>query len=196
MVVDSTPRHGAVVLAAGASARFGRSKQLLQLDGETLVRRAARLALTTDPLDAVVVLGADADAIFASLGGLAVRRIDCADWQHGMNASLRAGIAALMVQCAGALVVLCDQPALDGAHLKKLVAAWRRNPASGVASEYAERLGVPAMLPRAWFAELAGGSGDRGARDVIARHRNEVIAITNESLAWDVDQERDWPAAG
>jgi CTP:molybdopterin cytidylyltransferase MocA len=187
------PAHGVVVLAAGASTRFGRTKQLLSIDGEALVRRATRLALGTGPADAVVVLGADADAVFAGIGGLAARRIDCADWQQGMSASLRAGVAALAPSCAGVLVVLSDQPALDAAHLEKLLAAWRANAARGIASGYAGHLGVPALLPRAWFAELGSG-GDHGARDVIARHRDAVVAIVNESLAWDVDHEHDWPA--
>ena len=193
MMIEAPPAHGAIVLAAGASIRFGRTKQLLQLDGETLVRRAARLALATGPVDAVVVVGSAADAVFASIGDLAVRRVDCADWQQGMGASLRAGIRALAPQCAGALVVLCDQPALEAAHLEKLREAWCANPSRGVASAYADGLGVPALLPRAWFAELARG-GDRGARDVIARHRDDVTAIANEGLASDVDHERDWPS--
>ena len=191
---EGTPAHGVVVLAAGASTRLGRPKQLLRFGGETLVHRAARLALATGPIDAVVVLGAEADGVFASIDDLAVRRVDCADWQQGMSASLRAGIAALTAQCAGALVVLCDQPALDGAHLERLCRAWRDAPACGAASAYAGRLGVPALLPRAWFGELAGGSGDRGARTVIAQHADEVVAIANEALARDVDHTADWPA--
>ena len=191
---EGTPAHGVVVLAAGASTRLGRPKQLLRFGGETLVHRAARLALATGPIDAVVVLGAEADGVFASIDDLAVRRVDCAEWQQGMSASLRAGIAALTAQCAGALVVLCDQPALDGAHLERLCRAWRDAPACGAASAYAGRLGVPALLPRAWFGELGGASGDRGARTVIAHHADEVVAIANEALARDVDHTADWPA--
>lgn len=190
---EGVPAHGVVVLAAGASTRFGRPKQLLPIDGETLVRRATRLALATGPIDAVVVLGADADGVFASVGGLAVRRVSCADWQQGLSASLRAGVAALTAQCAGALVVLCDQPALDGVHLERLCGAWRAAPSRAAASAYAGRLGVPALLPRAWFGELARGVGDRGARAVIAHHADEVVAIANEALARDVDHGADWP---
>lgn len=180
--------HGLIVLAAGASRRLGKSKQLLRLHGETLVRRAARLGLATTPLAAIIVLGADADAVYASVADLAARRVDCIDWQQGMGASLRAGLTALPPECAGALIVLCDQPALTAEHLEQLVAAWRANPRGAAASSYAGRLGVPALLPRAWFAELMAESGDRGARELLASRRGDVVAIANEALTLDIDR--------
>jgi molybdenum cofactor cytidylyltransferase/nicotine blue oxidoreductase len=85
------------------------------------------------------------------------------------------------------LIVVCDQPALDAAHLRALTAAWRAAPQRAVASAYAQRLGVPALLPRAWFGEIA--YGDSGARQLLARRRADVAAIENEALARDID----WP---
>lgn len=183
------PAHGVVVLAAGGSSRLGRNKLLLHHEGEALVRRAARLALQTAPLDAVVVLGAEADAVFAQIRDLPIRRVDCAGWCDGMSASLRAGTAALSAECAGALVVLCDQPALEAAHLCALRDAWR---ASGhaAASLYAHRLGVPALLPRSWFAQIPA-RGDRGARDLFVARRAEVQSVSNEALAADIDRPED-----
>lgn len=191
-MTTTLPSHGAVILAAGASRRLGQSKQLLGgADGESLVHRAARLALATSPQTGVIVLGADADRVFAAVRDLPLRRIDCADWQRGMGASLRAGIAALAADVAGALVVLCDQPALDAAHLTRLCAAWRAHPARAAASAYAGAIGVPAILPRGWFGELGGLNGDVGARDLLARHRAEVSVVVNEALARDVDRAAD-----
>jgi len=179
------------VLAAGASRRLGTSKQLLRLRGETLVQRATRLGLATRPLSAVIVLGADADAVYASVTDLAVARVDCADWALGMGASLRAGLLALPPECLGALIVLCDQPALDTPHLDALVSAWRVNQQHAAASAYAGRVGVPALLPRAWFDELVVNADDRGARELLARRREEVVTIVDEALALDVDRPED-----
>jgi CTP:molybdopterin cytidylyltransferase MocA len=185
--MPEAPAHGIVVLAAGASQRLGQSKQLLCIDGETLVHRAVRLALATAPAAAVLVVGAVGDAVAAAVADLPIRRVDCADWARGMGASLRVGLAALPESCAGALVVLCDQPALGGAHLAALVAAWRANPRGAAASAYAGRLGVPALLPRAWFAELQREPGDHGARDLLARRHDETTAVANAALAHDID---------
>jgi CTP:molybdopterin cytidylyltransferase MocA len=178
--------HGAVVLAAGASTRLGRPKQLVMHRGETLVRRAARLALATRPRDAIIVVGFDADSVFREVEDLPLRRIDCPDWQCGLGASLRSGVDALSADCAGVLVVLCDQLALDTAHLLALCAAWRNAPDRGVASRYANRLGVPALLPRSWFDALDAKS-DRGMRELLAQRADRIDAIADEALVVDID---------
>jgi molybdenum cofactor cytidylyltransferase len=179
--------HGVVVLAAGGSRRLGQSKQLLQHDGQTLVHRAVLAAIATDPFDAVIVVGAQVDVVFDAVRDLPIRRADCSDWHSGMGASLRAGLAVLSPKCEGALIVLCDQPALAADHLGALCRAWRASPERAAASFYAGKLGVPALLPRAWFDAATQISGDRGARDLLAHRGGCVIAIANESLAADID---------
>ncbi len=68
-----TPRHAVVLLAAGGSRRLGAPKQLVDVDGESLVRRAARAALATDPSQALVVVGAHADAVWSAVADLRAR---------------------------------------------------------------------------------------------------------------------------
>ena len=187
---EHAPAHGAVVLAAGASTRLEQPKQLLLYQGEALVHRAARLALETAPSDAVIVFGFDAEAMASRIADLPIRRIDCAGWQLGLGASLHAGIDALSPACSGVLVLLCDQPGLETSHLLSLRDAWRRAPGRGVASHYADRLGVPALLPRAWFDALDAGS-DRGMRDLLQQRVEQIDAIANPALAFDVDRPED-----
>ena len=182
--------HGVVVLAAGASTRLGRPKQLLRYRDETLVHRAARLALETRPRDAVIVLGFDADSVFSHVAELSLRRVDCIDWRRGLGASLRAGVDALSPLCAGVLVMLCDQPKLEAPHLLALCDAWSAAPDRGIASFYANRFGAPALLPRAWFDALDAES-DRGMRDLLARRVGHIDAIANENLADDIDLPQD-----
>lgn len=186
----SEPRHAAIVLAAGESRRLGRCKQLMEIDGVPLIRRAALNALATAPLQVLVVLGADPDPIRRALNGLAVECVDCAQWSEGMGASLRAGLARVRSEADAALLLLCDQPALDTAHLAALLARWRERPALAVASRYAGVRGVPALLPRPWFRSLAALRGDAGARDLL-RTRDDVIDVVNQALARDIDQPGD-----
>jgi CTP:molybdopterin cytidylyltransferase MocA len=183
--------HGAVVLAAGASRRLGHPKQLVEIDGEPLLRRVVRAVLATEPRDAVAVLGHDADRIAAALEGLKIRQVRIDDADEGMSASLRAGIAALDAGCAGALVVLTDQPSLGAPHLEAICAAWRATPTRAVASAYADVLGVPALLPRGWFSDVAALRGDTGARALLRAKRHEVIAIPAPDLANDIDMPDD-----
>ncbi|WP_374473529.1 NTP transferase domain-containing protein [Arenimonas sp.] len=181
------PRHALIVLAAGGSRRLGETKQLLRLDGESLVRRAARLGLATAPTEAWLVCGANADAVHAEAADLPLRRVDCAGWQAGLGTSLATGVKALGKQVEGALVLLCDQPALDLAHLLALRDAWRVDPRRAAASAYDGVLGVPALLPRSWFATLATGADDRGARDLLRQHSDQVHAVPANGLAQDLD---------
>lgn len=186
---DRAAVHGAVLLAAGASRRLGHAKQLIEIDGEPLLRRAARALLATQPLECVVVLGHDAARMRAALAGWPVREVLAADHEEGLSASLRAGVAALDARCAGALVALTDQPALQVDHLLALCDAWRAQPQDAVASAYAGVLGVPALLPRAWFADVARLRGDVGARELL-RLRG-AVPLAAPALAHDVDTPAD-----
>lgn len=187
------PQHGAVLLAAGASSRLGRPKQLLEIEGEPLLRRAARALLASEPFELVIVLGHDAERIGAVLDGLPIRRAFAADHAEGMSAALRAGIAALDARCAGALVALTDQPALEASHLLALRDAWRNAPQRAVASRYAGVAGVPALLPHAWFADLLALRGDTGARALLRARGSEVTLLEAPTLALDIDLPRHLP---
>ena len=190
-MTSHSPHHGAIILAAGASRRLGVSKQLLLIEGEPLVRRAVRAALATEPAQTLVVVGKSADSVFAAVHDLAVARIDCAEWAEGMGASLRSGSAALHDDCDGALVIVCDQPALTAAHLQTLVNAWRNAPQRAVASAYANTVGVPAILPRSWFADLKNLQGDHGARDLLRSRVESVIAVAAPDFERDIDSRQD-----
>lgn len=184
----STPRHAAILLAAGGSGRLGTPKQLVEIGGESLVRRAALAALATGPSQAIVVVGANAHAVHRAIADLALDRVDCDDWRNGLSASLRAGVTRLDPTIDGALVVLCDQPALTAAHLERLVELWRSGPRRAAASRYAGTIGVPALLPRSWWSDLCAVRGDHGARELLRSRTGEVVSVDAADLATDVDR--------
>lgn len=181
------PRHGVIVLAAGRSLRLGQSKQLLQINGESLIHRATRCAVASAPLDCVVVSASDDRNIAGAVANLSCRIVPCADAAQGLSASLRCGLVALDPRCDGALIVLTDQPAITPAHLAVLRDRWRADPDCAVASAYADTIGVPAILPRAWFATLIENEHDQGARDLLRSRREQVNVIAAPHLAFDID---------
>src|SRR5689334_1706014 len=85
MMNSRTLQHAVVILAAGASSRLGKPKQLVQLNGESLINHTVRVALETIPAQTLLVLGHDADVIYSTIKYQPVERIDCADWQQGMS---------------------------------------------------------------------------------------------------------------
>lgn len=178
---------GAVLLAAGASTRMGAPKQLIPFDGRTLLRRAAEAAVGSGASTVVVVLGSRAEQMIPELAGLSVQPVVNAEWAAGMSTSLRLGIGTLMAMAPdteAALVTLCDQPFVTGAHLAGLVTSFRP---PITASHYNGTLGVPAVFRSTLFGDLSSLEGDAGARRLIQLHAFETTAFDLAEAAIDLD---------
>ena len=181
----------AIILAAGASRRLGQPKQLLQLDGETLLERALRLAKEAGAAPVLAVLGAHFAAICESISFNEAIPVLNDRWAQGISSSIHAGLRSLET-CApnapGALVMSCDQPRLTAAHLRALIKAFEAHTTPViVASTYAGIHGVPAVFPRSVFPNLRALHGDKGARALIAQHPCPVVALPFDGGELDID---------
>lgn len=184
----------AVVLAAGASTRLGKPKQLIEIEGESLLRRTVRLALEAGCAPVFVVLGCEAERMRRELEGLAATPVIHEGWSAGMGSSLRRGmeaVCAMEPQPDAVLVLVCDQPKLAVEHLRRLTAGQRTARGGIAASAYAGRIGVPAIFGREFYPELLELQGDRGAREVIRRHAEAVRAVPWAEGELDVDEPGD-----
>ncbi len=184
-------RPWVVLLAAGGSRRFGRPKLLERLRGETLIHRAARVALSCRAAGCTIVLGAHASRLAPKVAGLPLAVIVNRGWRTGLAGSLRAGIASIPPTAPAALVLLADQVAIGPADLELLIAAWRTAPRSIVAARSGAALGPPAILPRGVFRDVRPLRGDTGAKSLLADPSRRVIEIAIEAAAIDVDQPED-----
>jgi len=190
----SEARCAAVILAAGASTRLGQAKQLIEVEGESLLRRTARLALEAGCAPVVVVLGYEAERMRAELAGLGVETVENAEWREGMGSSLRCGVSWLARRESGddnILLLVCDQARLTADHLRALLARHATGGSAITASQYAGRAGVPAVFAAALAPELLDCSGDRGAREVIRRDATRVQTVEWPEGAIDVDGPED-----
>jgi CTP:molybdopterin cytidylyltransferase MocA len=179
----------AVVLAAGGSRRLGHPKQLVLWQGESLVRRAARVAVESSCGRVVVVVGAVAPEVRDALAGVPVEVVSNDDWSEGMAASIRCGVGAVAHGGEGAvLLVACDQPALTASHLDRIVARWVQG-ARAVGSRYAGTLGVPALFDRSFFPPLLALHGDTGAKKLLRDGETAAVDWADGSL--DVDTQVD-----
>ncbi len=113
------------MLAAGSSSRLGGNKLLIELDGEPIVRRAARRALEAGLSPVVVVLGFEAERVGAAVVGLPVETVMNRRHAEGMHASVQAGIDHLAEVCDAAIVILADMPLVSAAMLHDLVTRFR-----------------------------------------------------------------------
>jgi CTP:molybdopterin cytidylyltransferase MocA len=167
----------AVVLAAGASTRFGSPKQAVLL--EPVVERVRGSAAIGD---VVVVLGGHDVETTA-------RAVHCSDWERGPGASLRCGLAALGNDVEAAVVVLGDGPGLDPRAIDRVVAAWRGGPGDRFAATYGGVRLHPLLLGRDAWDEVP----DEGLRALSA----QLVPCDDLSPPGDVDfaddLERGWP---
>lgn len=142
----------AVVLAAGASSRYGTDPAKQQVHVGAVVN-----ALEASVVDEVIVVsGAHA---------LPVESVHCADWKRGPGASLRAGLATLGDHVEATIVALADGPDLDPRAVDRIVADWRANGGDVVAASYGGVRLHPVLLARAAWADIP----DEGARSLRAR---------------------------
>ncbi|HYK06051.1 MAG TPA: NTP transferase domain-containing protein [Thermoanaerobaculia bacterium] len=188
--IHAAPDESAVViLAAGGSRRLGRPKQLVEIEGQPLVLRAAEAALAAGSGSVHVVVGAEVVRIREALGDLPVDLVVNEAWQEGVASSIRAAIEAIERRerpVETLILMLCDQPGVSGDVLRRLLDAYRTTRAPVVASRYPEGPGVPALFHAELFPALKSLDGDVGARELI-RHLDRDVVTIPFSLTDDVD---------
>lgn len=185
----ATP-FGVVVLAAGASRRLGRPKQLLELDGRPLLQHALDAASAASPAQIVVVLGHRSAEVSASIdlpAGAAVTVNP--EYASGQASSLRVGVGALADGIGRAVIVLSDQPRVTGNAIRAVALA----PGPIARATYGGVPGHPVAFDRELWPELAAVDGDRGARDLLVRHAARVTAVElGGEPPRDVDTDEDY----
>jgi molybdenum cofactor cytidylyltransferase len=189
----------AVVLAAGAGARFGGGK-LLAPWGEGVLLEAALAAAFAAPARAVtVVWGADArvpataEAFAVRIGQAGRLRLTRAERAaEGMAQSLKAGIASLPPDCAGAFVFLGDMPRVAPGVAASLAAALAAG-ARAAAPQFGGRRGHPVLFGAALFPRLLALSGDRGAAAVLGGlgPTLALVEAPDDGVLFDVDRPSD-----
>jgi molybdenum cofactor cytidylyltransferase len=184
-----------VLLAAGSSSRMGQSKQLLKVHEETLLRRAATVALKAGIGPVVVVLGAGEVQHRAVLENLDIEIISNPLWEKGMGSSLKAGLEFLLSHYPGTdalIAMVCDQPLLTPDHLKKLAETHGQSAQPIVVSGYAGTVGVPALFDKSLFPEIATLRDEHGAKSIIAHHPHETVTVDFPEGAIDLDTPEDF----
>ena len=184
----------ALVLAAGKGARYaaatnGDVKLLATFEGVPLVRRVVETALRSRAGDVIVVTGHARDAVMAALAGLNFRETHNRSYADGQSTSLRAGIAAVGPDAAGAVVLLADMPCVSEAVIDALITAFRQRPdARAIMPVHQEQRGNPVLLSRKLFPAIETLTGDEGARRLL-KDADDVVAVPvdDDRITLDVD---------
>ncbi len=189
-----------VLLAAGEARRMGSVKQLLDMRGISMLRRATLAALSSSCWPVVVVSGAEASAVGATVADLPVRMVENPAWRKGIGTSIAAGIGALSHNENGgadsvdaAIVALADQPLISGGVFDRLVERYRSTGLAIAACEYAGTVGAPALFDRSLFARLRALPPDQGCKGIILEGMPDRVATwTCPEAIVDVDTPEDY----
>ena len=183
----------AIILAAGPSVRLGRPKQLVEVDGQSLIERALDAAKGAGCKPVLVVTGANHRQVVPRIRKSGAEIVTNMDWKKGLGSSIRAGIERLRQRhpkTSAVLLTVCDQPLLRARHLRRLVNLRCETGQPIVCSRYAETVGVPAIFGREFFDELMQ-LGEQGAKRLLLSHSDQSAEISLPEAELDIDGEVD-----
>jgi len=184
-----------IILAAGGSTRFGKSKQLLDWKGQPFVRAVAITALEAGLAPVIVVVGANSEKVEEAVADLNVVIVRNDEWKNGQGSSIKAGIAALTPAplpkgegISGACIfLLADQPQITTSIIRALVEKHAEGLYPIVAPMVLDQRANPVLFDRVTFSDLLGIEGDVGGRAIFHKHRVEYLPWHDDRMLLDVD---------
>ncbi len=182
-----------ILLAAGCSSRLGQPKQLVKLQGQSLLARQARLALglSNNGSNVSCVLGFEAQAMKRQLDDLPVKCLENEHWQSGLASSISVGVKSVSVKADAVMLLLVDQWQLTVNDLQQVMNCWQQNPDAIVCVQQATPasapFGPPVIFPRRYFSALADLTQGKGAKSVIVKNFQQTIFVTVANAFSDLD---------
>jgi len=194
-----------IILAAGASSRMGRPKQLLPLRGRPLLQHVLDEAIASRLDEIVLVLGNQADEVRGALSlpeGSRVRVVVNADWARGQSTSLRLALRRARPSAAAAAILLGDQPGVGAALIDRVTRAFLDAGLPAARPVYSRADGSrvpghPVLLARRIWSEVDKLGGDEGARALLAARADWLLQVPIEGEPpADIDTWEDYRRAG
>ena len=179
-----------LLLAAGASKRMGRPKQLLEWGNVTLIEHQIKNLLSTDyPLS--VILGANSEEIIRLIKSLPIEIYKNEEWEQGMGSSIAFGVRQLLENDStidGVLISLIDQPLLTKVHFIMMLDLFQKGKGQIIVSHSKNGWsGAPVLFDKKYFDELLDLKGDEGAKIITSKNKNSVKSIDGGEIMRDLD---------
>ena len=188
-----TKKIAAVILAAGASRRFGASKLLLSLPGgETLIRQVAKIAVDSGLSPILCVIGKDHQKIKQALAGLPLNFVHNSHWQSGMSSSVKTGINHLPDETDACIMLMGDQPFISIDLIHHLVELFQSGNTQVVIPVVGKQRTTPAILDRSTYDLIMKLEGDVGARALFSYFKVVELPWKDRRLLLDLDTPEDY----
>ena len=192
--MSRAPQVAGIVLAAGASSRMGRTKQLLPFRGQSILECVVDNALASRLHRVIVVLGHEAEVLEPLLENRAVTVVRNLHYQRGQSTSLNAGLRMLNNESSAALFLLGDQPLITPEIIDRIIAAYETSRSPIVLPVFEGRRGNPVLFAQETFARIAELSEDRGARPLFVEYAERIlkVPVADPAIHLDIDTEEDY----
>lgn len=171
---------GIIILAAGASTRLGKPKQLLPVGSQSLLSHTVGVAIKSKADHVIVVLGDKFHELRKKIDGQSLDIAENKDWKEGMASSIRTGLSKMLESYPdidAIIFMVCDQPFISYTIINELIESAKKTSKKIVTCNYGENIGPPALFQKSYFSKLSGLKGDVGARKIIGQHMDDVYTI-------------------
>ena len=173
-----------IILAAGASVRMGKTKQLLPVGNGILLERVLSEALISQLDKVVLVLGHQAETIQKALGQTVqhpkLKVIENSHYKQGISSSIRAGLPEV-ADFDHAMILLGDMPYVQSRLINLLLRHYLDSGLPIGAIEVKSRRTHPVIFSRQLYAELHQLKGDVGAKALFTKYRHELCLVKPEA---------------
>ena len=188
-------KTGIIILAAGSSSRLGRSKQLLDYKGKTLLQNVINEALETNCQSVIVVLGANAEEIASQHQNDQVNLVINESWENGIASSIVAGLLTMVKnnsEIESIIIAVADQVFIKMNNFNNLIEKQKETGKNIIASTYAETIGTPVLFKKDYFEALLSLTGEEGAKKILKQYSQDVETVVFEHGEIDIDTETDY----
>ena len=188
-------KTGIIILAAGSSSRLGRSKQLLDYKGKTLLQTVINEALETSCRPVIAVLGSNAKEIASQHQNDQVNFVFNESWENGMASSIVAGLSTLIKnnsEIESIIIAVADQAFIKMSNFNNLIEKQKETGKNIIASTYAETIGTPVLFKKDYFEALLSLTGAEGAKKILKQYPQDVETVVFEHGEIDIDTETDY----
>lgn len=189
------PEISAVILAAGSSRRMGRPKLLLPWGATTVIGQVTAVVCASGVLEPVLVTGRMDGEVRAATAAWGVHWVHNPDYAHTeMLQSLQIGLREISPEALACLVVLGDQPQIEGAVVAQVLRAFRDEPCRILIPSYQQRRGHPWLVHRDLWGELLELPPDANLRIFLNRHVDDIhyLNVSSPSVLMDLDTPEDY----
>ncbi len=195
--MSSKTHTAGIILAAGASIRFGQPKQLIKLRDKYLVEWVLDAALNSRLQTVVLVLGHEHQAILQALGTKAdhpkLKVVINHNYQDGQSTSLKTGLTCVRQAFSSVMYLLADQPMINSNTIDLLLDQFHDSDKEICVPVFERKQGNPTVFRRPIYEELMMINGDIGARNIIRKNSDRVryVEIKDPLCFFDIDSQDD-----